>query len=76
MILSDATRSNKAMQHMANTVDELKGDMHGLMDNLDDIMEGLDEIIDDMGEIKDDVGDIRDDVVEIKCPCSVTLLLL
>ena len=61
---------------MANTVDELKGDMHGLMDNLDHIMEGLDEIKDDMGEMKDDVGDIRDDVVEIKCSCSVTLLLL
>ena len=67
MILLDATRSNKAMQHTANTVDELRGDMHGLM-------EGLDEIKDDMGEIKDDMGDIKDDLIEIKCSCSVILL--
>jgi hypothetical protein len=81
MIPLDATRSNEAMQHMTNTVDELKGDMDELMGDLDDIMEDLDEIKDDMGEIKDDVGeikddmgDIKDDVVEIKCSCSVTLL--
>ena len=60
MVLLDATRSNKAMQHMTDTVDELRGVM--------------DKIKDDTGKIKDDMGDIKDDVVEIKCSCSVTLL--